>query len=70
MTSIRLKITISLNGNHALNATDLKALKAPLERSIAACLPESIAVDTIRVTAIKDAQNERLINCFSDTSNR
>jgi hypothetical protein len=54
MNSIRLKITINLNRNHALNIHDLNALKPLVERGIAACLPDSIAVDTIKVTKVKE----------------
>ena len=46
MENIRLKITIRLNRNHALSAYDL----------------ESLAVNTITVTRIKDA------NARSDTA--
>ena len=46
MENIRLKITIRLNRNHALSAYDL----------------ESLAVNTIAVTRIKDA------NARSDTA--
>jgi hypothetical protein len=49
-----MKVTIHLNRNHALNIQDLNALKPLVERGIAACLPDSIAVDTIRVTKIKE----------------
>ena len=52
---IRLKITIRLNQNHALNTADLAALKPIIERGVAACLPDSLAVDTVKVTRIKDA---------------
>jgi hypothetical protein len=54
MNSIRMKVTIHLNRNHALNIQDLNALKPLVERGIAASLPDSIAVDTIRVTKIKE----------------
>jgi hypothetical protein len=54
MTSIRIRITIDLNQNHALAAGDLKALKPLIERSVAAALPGCIAVDTISVTSIKE----------------
>ena len=40
MKSIRLKITIHLNGNHALSIDQLNALKPPIERGIAAALPD------------------------------
>ena len=52
MKSIRLKITIHLNGNHALSIDQLNALKPPIERGIAAALPDWIAVDTINVTKV------------------
>jgi hypothetical protein len=54
MNGIRLKVTIRLNRNHALNIRDLNALKPLVERGIAACLPDSIAVDTIKVTKVKE----------------
>lgn len=54
MNSIRMKVTLHLNRNHALNVKDLNALKPLVERGIAASLPDSIAVDTIRVTKIKE----------------
>lgn len=56
MTSIRLKITIDLNQNHALTLRDLKAMKPLIERGIAGRLPETISVDTIRVTSIKETR--------------
>lgn len=56
MNSIRMKVTIHLNRNHALNIQDLNALKPVVERGIAASLPDSIAVDTIRVTKIKETR--------------
>ena len=54
MNSIRLKVTIHLNRNHSLSADDLTALKPLIEKGIAACLPDSIAVDTIKVTKVKE----------------
>ncbi|PZR76955.1 MAG: hypothetical protein DLM73_01030 [Chthoniobacterales bacterium] len=54
MNSIRLKITIDLNRNHVLSYADLKALKPFVERGVAASLPDSVAVDTIKVTSIKE----------------
>jgi hypothetical protein len=54
MEKIRLKITIRLNQNHALRIADLAALKPIIERSVAGCLPDSIAIDTVKVTRIKD----------------
>ena len=54
MNSIRLKITIHLNGNHALSVRQLNALKRPIERGVAASLPDYIAVDTINVTRVKE----------------
>jgi hypothetical protein len=56
MNSIRLKVTIHLNRNHALSVRDLNALKPLVERGIAAFLPDSIAVDTIRVTKVKETR--------------
>lgn len=55
MENIRIKITIRLNRNHALNIADLAALKPIIERGVAACLPDSLAIDTVKVTRIKDA---------------
>jgi hypothetical protein len=52
MKSIRLKTTIHLNGNHALSINQLNALKPPIEKGIAASLPDHIAVDTINVTKV------------------
>jgi hypothetical protein len=52
MKSIRLKITIHLNGNHALSAKQLNALKPPIEKGIAASLPDHIAIDAINVTKV------------------
>ncbi len=54
MENIRLKITIRLNGNHALSVRQLQALKPDLERGLAHALPDSLAVDTIRVTKIAE----------------
>jgi len=33
----------------------LAALKPIIERGVAACLPDSLAIDTVKVTRIKDA---------------
>jgi hypothetical protein len=55
MENIRIKITVRLNGNHALNVADLTAIKPVIERGVAGCLPDSLAVDTVKVTRIKDA---------------
>jgi hypothetical protein len=54
MNSIRLKITIHLNRNHALTPHDLGGLKPLIERGIAASLPDRISVDTIKVTNIRE----------------
>ena len=54
MKTIRMKVTVHLNRNHALSIQGLNALKPLVERGIAASLPDSIAVDTIRVTKIKE----------------
>ena len=54
MKRIRLKITIHLNGNHALSIDQLNALKPPIERGVAAALPDWIAVDTIKVTKVAE----------------
>ena len=56
MNSIRLKITIHLNGNHALSVKELNALKPLIERGIAGSLPASIAVDTINVTKVGEVK--------------
>lgn len=55
MEKIRLRVSIALNRNHALTVKDLEALKPVVERGIAACLPGSLAVDTITVTKIREA---------------
>ena len=55
MENIRIKITIRLNGNHALSIKELAALKPIIERGVAGCLPENLAVDTVKVTRIRDA---------------
>ena len=55
MKSIRLKITIHLNGNHALSIQQLNALKPQIERGVAAAVPDWIAVDTINVTKVAEA---------------
>jgi hypothetical protein len=47
MNTIRLRITIHLNGNHALSVQQLNALKPAIERGIAASLPDAIPVDAI-----------------------
>ena len=60
MKSIRLKITIHLNGNHALSVHQLNALKVPIERGIAAALPGCIAVDTINVTKLAETRSDPL----------
>lgn len=54
-----MKVTINLNGNHALTVQDLEALKPLVERGIAASLPDSLAIDAIRVTSIKDLANAK-----------
>ena len=56
MDNIRLKITIRLNGNHALSVKELNALKPLIERGIAGSLPDSIAVDTISVTKVSEVK--------------
>ena len=55
MDKLRIKITIALNGNHALSIAELARLKPVIERGIAACLPTSLNVDTINVTRIQEA---------------
>ncbi|MBA3350818.1 MAG: hypothetical protein H0U23_00020 [Blastocatellia bacterium] len=54
MNSIRVRITIDLNGNHALSVHQLQALKPFIERGIASFLPDSIRVDRIRATRIRE----------------
>ena len=54
MNSIRIRVTIDLNGNHALNVRQLQALKPIIERGIASSLPTSISVDRIRATRIAE----------------
>lgn len=56
MKHIRVRISIHLNENHALSDEYLEKLKPIIERGVAACLPESISVDTIEVTKIRDAE--------------
>jgi hypothetical protein len=58
MNSIRLKVTIDLNGNQALSVHELDALKPFVARGIAASLPDQIAVDTITVTSIKEKSSD------------
>jgi len=53
---LRAKVSIHLNNNHALSEQDLENLKPIIARGIAQSLPESIAVDTISVTSIRDAE--------------
>jgi len=55
MESIRIKITVRLNQNHSVNIQKLEALKPLVERAVAGCLPDTLAIDTVRVTRIKDA---------------
>jgi len=55
MESIRLKVTIRLNRNHSVNIQELEALKPLVERAVASCLPDWLAIDTVKVTRIKDA---------------
>jgi len=57
MDKLRLKISVALNRNHALSLKDLEALKPLVERGIAACLPELLHVDTIKVTRIREASD-------------
>jgi hypothetical protein len=55
MEKLRVKITIELNGNHALSIAELVRLKPLIERGVAASLPTALNVDTINVTKIKEA---------------
>ncbi len=55
MESIRLKITVKMRHNHALTALDLQKLKPVVERGVAACLPDFLKIETIKVTRIKEA---------------
>lgn len=52
---IRIKISVHLNQQHALSEKDLDAMKPALERAVAGALPDSVSVDTIKVTRIKEA---------------
>lgn len=69
MNSIRLKVTIHLNRNHALNVRDLNTLKPLVEKGIAASLPDSIAVDTIRVTKLKETSPRSVLQTTAATEN-
>ncbi len=69
MNSIRLKITIDLNGNHALTDGDFQNLKSVIESGIAASLPDTLAVDTIKVTSIKETSARKTKTTVAETSN-
>ncbi len=53
MDKFRLRITVALNGNHALSEQQLQALKPVIARGVAGCLPPSLHVDTVIVTRIR-----------------
>ena len=55
MEHIRIKASIHLNQPHALTEKALEALKPALERAMAGALPDSINVDTVKITSIKEA---------------
>ncbi len=57
MDKIRLRLTVQLNGNHALTAPDLESFRPLIERGIAAALPGSINLDTVKVTRIGEAKS-------------
>jgi hypothetical protein len=56
MEHIRIKISVHLNQEHALSEKALEAMKPALERAVAGALPDSVSVDTIKVTRIKEAR--------------
>jgi hypothetical protein len=57
MENIRVKLSIRLNQNHAFSQKELNAFKPAIQRAVAGCLPESVFVDTIEVTKIKEASS-------------
>ena len=54
MNTIRVKLTVNLTRNHVLTDEMLESLKPLLARAIAGALPDSMSVDTISVTSIKE----------------
>ena len=56
MKHLRVRLSIHLNNNHALSERELENLKPLIARGVAQSLPETIAVDTIEVTRIRDAE--------------
>ncbi len=58
MEKFRLRITVTLNGNHVLNEERLQALKPVIARGVAVCLPASLHVDTVIVTRIRAVSEE------------
>ena len=54
MEHIRIKISVHLNQNHALTEKELESFKPAIERGVAGSLPDSVNVDTIKVTKIKE----------------
>ena len=56
MKHLRVRLSIHLNNNHALSDWELENLKPLIARGVAQSLPETIAVDTIEVTRIRDAE--------------
>ncbi len=55
MDHMRIKASIHLNRHHVLTEKDLEALKPSLERAMVGALPDSIKVDTVKITNIKEA---------------
>ena len=68
MNSIRLKITIELNRNQALTDGDLQDLKPAVERGIAASLPDTLAIDAIKITSIKETSAKKAKTTVEETS--
>ncbi len=58
MDKFRLRITVALNGTHALSEKQLQALKPVISRGVAVCLPSSLHVDTVIVTRIRGVSDE------------
>lgn len=66
MNSIRVRITIDLNGNHALSVYQLQALKPLIERGIASSLPDPIKVDRIRATRVAETSRKADLESAQD----
>ena len=58
MNTIRVKLTVNLTRNHVLTDEMLESLKPLLARAIAGALPDSMSVDTISVTSIKEVTQQ------------